>query len=563
MAEIINMKDPDILHAERSISALHGELQRIKSDISDKENRQLTEALSTQEYAAIEKEIKGLRDQEKSKISQIQQANKKLAELRDSLTKLEEAEGEEKAIIDGLHKLNANYIASEGAWHAIYTHGSRMDIKISVVPTERMIDMILGETGVLPSDARTLKKIAKSVGRYYQNVERSFKPSRPQILNEMTEIRKFWIQPVYGVDPHPAFDILINTIVGSHPEYKAQLEKTIAYRYLFPEDVIKFGNPDSTAPGGTGRDTLFDILRMIHTGECIGEVAAETFHGTHNGDLWGKIWAIVSDQKYGAVEESIFKNLTGGYTFRLRRMNRDAETALRTFVFFGAGNGTRGIFPLVGGSTGGASNEDRRVEPYIANKNLKTVIMETYEGVTEENISDVIQGFHEEAWKNETAIAEWLGHIIEKHDVQNMTNCWPIHKEHYTTMVGRKKDTFKTFMEAVTTQPVTNVYPVKDMYKIFQVTTGGKLGKNEFKAQFSEWLTRKTGNEWKFANNVRYYAPNGNQLFGEIVYDVEQDANAQRRVYAINEYIDTTAQNAYGDSKNDMVTDYNIKAEYY
>jgi hypothetical protein len=451
----------------------------------------------------------------------------------------------------------------------IYSNGCRYDLEVKEVDDLTMRDMIHGETGFSQTNELTLKEIARRSTRSYRNVERTFNPPNPHVLNQMNELRKFWLQPIYGVKPHWAFDTLINTIAGNEPEYKDQLERIIAYRYVKPEDIF-IPNPDSSAKGGAGRDTLFDILKIIFTNECVGEANHETFHGTHNGELWGKVWVIISDRDAKAVDYAAFKNLTGGRHFRLRKMNTDARQAPRTFTFFAAGNGINGSFPVLG--TGGAGNEDRRVEPFISNANLSDALL-AEPGVTPENLGDVIEGLQATVWKNEERIAEWLGYIIEKHDVKHINKLMPIHGKHYKTMCDRQKNVFKNFMERISDpQLTTNTYPVKDMYKLYQLTTGGKHGQDTFITSFAEWLTRKTGEEWGVGVK-RYYEStelNAQEHRKQVIYNKaydeslnQYDAGYVRRVFDVFEFTNQGVVDNYGNDLDGKIRPENIRDEYY
>jgi len=495
-------------------------------------------------------------------------AQTELKDLNETNAAAAVAQQTEDNVVIALGNLNGNFVASEGKWHGVYSNGVRWQPVVQVMDDQRMRDMILNETGWKQTPEMVAKEIARNAGRMYRNVERSFNPPNKHTLNQMDELRQFWLSPVYGQGCHTAFDLLINTIVDNDPEYKAQLEKIIAYRYLFPEDIY-CPNPDSSAKGGAGRDTLFNILKIIFTEECVGEASTETFQGTHNGELWGKIWVIISDRNAKAVDYDVFKNLTGSSQFRLRRMGIDATMAPRTFTFFAAGNGLTGAFPIAGTGKGG---EDRRVEPIISNANIDDQLIKHY-GATKDTVGEIVIELQKTVWQNEEEIAKWLGHIINKHDVKNIKKLLPLHGKHYKTMSSRQKDGFKTFMENITRKELsTNTYPVAHIYDLYKYTTTSKLGKDKFIKKMCEYMTRKTQNEWGVGVK-RYYdgADVSTEHRKQVIYDVAIDGVTNqheegyvKKVFDFEDFIDTTKdQNKFGDDIVGKICAENILDQYY
>jgi len=402
-------------------------------------------------------------------------------------------------VIAAFESLNGNFIASESQWYCIYDNDNRVSPLVVKLSNEGMKDMILCESGWVESQDATIKQIARDCGRMYKNVERTFNKAKPGVLNQMDELRKFWLEPIFDKAPHIAFTTLIDNIADGAPEYVDFIERYIAYTYIKPQDIFS-PSIDSIAKGGSGRDTFFRILEIIFTEECCGEATFETFSGTHNGELWGKVLVKISEQDSNKIEYSQFKNLTGGHNFRLRRMGENAVQTARTFRFFIMGNKYNGTIPLTGKGRG---SQDRRVEPIISLTSLTTKIGQVYEWDENtvdgsENIYDVLQDWQDNVFQNEEQIAILLGWLIQRHKPETMKKLVPIHGKYYDTMKDRQKNSFNRFMEIVASLTAdSNCYDVGVMHRIYEISNCVKITKNQFGKRMSEWLIENSGAEWE------------------------------------------------------------------
>ena len=212
-------------------------------------------------------------------------------------------------VSQALDEFNAYFISSESQWYCIYSEQERRhQPKVNVVSTTTMKDMVFGATNWFADTDRDLKQIALDNKRYFRDVERSFLPQSQNTLNQMNELRKYWLKPIPSETYHEAFDMLFSNLVGHDQTYKEQIERYIAYSYIKPDDIFA-PNIDSSAKGGAGRDTVFRILEIIFTEECCGEAKKETVQGTHNGELWGKVWVKISESNNRAMDINELKNL--------------------------------------------------------------------------------------------------------------------------------------------------------------------------------------------------------------------------------------------------------------
>ena len=431
----------------------------------------------------------------KIKQDQADRIHKDILEYDGEQSTVKRSQATEANVLAALEKLNAYYISTESAWHCVYTNHERFCPQVKTVSNETMRDMILGETGWTETSDLTIKQIAQKNGRMFRDVERTFLKPMPTVLNQMNELRKFWLQPVFDHKPHEAFDVLFSNLVGGDQEYQDQIERYIAYSYVRPEDIFA-PNIDSSARGGVGRDTVFRILEIIFTEACCGEAKRETVQGTHNGELWGKVWVKVSESNSRAMDINELKNLTGGHNYRHREMGKNAVQMPRTFRFFMMSNNYSGTARLAGTGSGA---EDRRWEPVFSKTSLTTRVAEHF-GLDEntDSIGEILQDWQDNVWQNETEIARWLGYIIQRHEPANITKLRPLHGEYYQQMLERQKNAFNVFMQTVLELSVsTNCYSVDDLAKIYRIVTGQTQDKHSLGKRISEWLINQSGHEWE------------------------------------------------------------------
>jgi hypothetical protein len=396
----------------------------------------------------------------------------------------------QKNVGKALAEFNAYFISSESKWYCIYSEENRRhQPKVNIVTTQTMKDMVFGATNWFADNDKDLKQIALDNNRYYRDVERSFLPQSKNTLNQMEELRRFWLKPIPSETYHEAFDILFSNLVGHDQAYKEQVERYIAYSYVKPYDIFA-PNIDSSAKGGAGRDTVFRILEIIFTEECCGEAKKETVQGTHNGELWGKVWVKISESNNRAMDINELKNLTGGHNFRLRRMSENASQAPRTFRFFMMSNNYEGTARLTGG---GSTAEDRRWEPIFSITSLLDSIsaIKGFELGSRE-ASELLSDWQMNVYQNEVEIAKWLYCIIQKYKPDEILKLRPLHAQYYEQMVERQKNSFTIFMEKILELSiVSNCYDVDKMYKIFKYVSNTSMNKNTFAKKMCEWLLQQ------------------------------------------------------------------------
>jgi hypothetical protein len=424
-----------------------------------------------------------------------------LSRLKISQNKDHVAKNNSSAALQVFQDHNIHYVIMDQQWWSVDAKHDRRDIKINSSDVAVIKDLIFYESDWVIRDEQELKSLAKSQKRMFNHIVRDFvNTPRPGIYNQMTDIRRYWLEPEYDQEPHEAFRILCLSIAGGAEDYADQLERYVAYRYCHPEDVM-IPNIDSCATGGTGRDTFYNMLRTIFTDECCGSVGEETFKGTHNGDLFGKMIIKVDEKDSRAVPIDKIKELTGSTNYRHRAMNKDARDVLRLFNFFFFRNGYTTTAKLAGTGTSG---EDRRFEPIIARVNL-TRHMAYHYGIIddintllaeeeEKAMAILVKDWQRDYYKNEQEIAAWLGHIIKKHDAENMKEFLPIHGTYYKEMIMRQKKGIEVFMpKLLAAMKDSTVISSKDAHKLYEAAESVKCTKDWFKNQMLYWLNSKLG----------------------------------------------------------------------
>lgn len=470
-----------------------------KNEIKDLKNKK----------KAIDANIKLMKTSVHAKEQQLNNIEIELGKIRQKRKQDFVQQSSQKTANKVFDEHNIHYVIFDQQWWSVDPAGDRMSVKINNSEAGVIKDLIFNDSDWEISNEQELKRLAKDMGRMYKHIVRDFEGHRPGVYNQMDTIRKQWLTPIHGVKPHDSFRVLTLSISGGDEDYADQLEKFVAYRYCHPEDVM-IPNIDSCAIGGTGRDTFYNIMRVIFTDECCGSVGTETFKGTHNGDLFGKMIVKVDEKDSFSVPIDKIKEFTGSNRYRHRSMGKDARDVARLFSFIFFRNGFTSTAKLAGT---GSSGEDRRFEPMIARVNLPRHMAKYHGLINDINeipseeatkaMSILIKEWQKEYYKNETRIQEWLGYCIDKYDVRNMTELMPLHGKYYKEMLQRQKKGINGFMPKFVTlmtgsrdgrtQNVTNVININQAHKLYEMAESHKCSKDWFKNECMYWLNTHLG----------------------------------------------------------------------
>lgn len=587
MSQVIEMlTDEQRLSSELQlqIQQKQREIDNWRDKINDADDTlstlKINEPLTTdrKQKQQLKNDIKALTEQIKQWKKNVDNDEKILSEVKFNLKKINAKKYEQKnketnkntaeKVFD---EHNIHYIIFDQQWWSVDPAGDRMSVKINSSEAGVIKDLIFNDSGREIQAEQELKALAKELGRMYKHMVRDFEPDRPGVYNQMTTIRKQWLEPIYGVTPHDSFRLLLLSIAGGDDDYADQLEKWVAYRYEHPEDVM-VPNIDSCAIGGTGRDTFYNILRSIFTDECCGSVGTETFKGTHNGDLFGKMVIKVDEKNSYSVPIDKVKEFTGSNRYRHRAMNKDARDVARLFSFIFFRNGFTSTAKLAGTGTSG---EDRRFEPIIARVNLprhlafyhKLInnINEIPDEHTIKAMTILIKEWQQKYYKNETRISEWLGHIITKHNAKNMTELLPLHGKYYTEMLTRQKKGIDGFMPKymnLMNMGISTVINITQAHKLYEAAESQKCKKDYFKNEMMYWLNNHMG--WDCEEvTVDCYTWKGCRNEDRRKMTVVQNKLNVPETYMFNitDFIDTDATDEKGTTVGEKINVFSIRDE--
>ena len=586
MSNIIELDSPEVRQAEQElqqrIDQYTAELDRLAQAEKDLKQRKIECAVGEShtidrsqkkqfqsELRQLEAELKKYKLLIDNQQETLQLAETDMAKLKGAKRQVFSKINSEQTARKVFEMNNIHYVIFDQQWWSVDPTGSRMDVKINRSDSNVIKDLIFDDSRWEIKEEQELKRLAKSMDRMFKHIVRDIGPDRPGVYNQMKDIQKQWLVPVQDVAPHEAFRILCLSISGGSEEYADQIEKFIAYRYCHPDDVL-IPNIDSCAIGGTGRDTLWNIVTTIFTNECCGVAGEETFKGTHNGDLFGKMFVKIDEKDSARVPIDKLKELTGSNKYRDRQMQRDARDVVRLFSFFMFRNGYTTTARLAGT---GRSGEDRRWEPVIARVNLNRHVAKYYGVIDNINqdltleqsqaIEITIKEWQRDVYKNENRIAEWLGNIIQKHSVHTMSELLPLHGVYYDEMLDRQKRGIDGFMPKfmrLFAAGDSTVISVRDAHRLFEVSENYQCKKDWFKNQMKYWLNSKMGwDSEEKSDNV--YMSAGQTIRSTVIHVYNKLNMPKSRVFDLEDFIDSDALDDKDKPVGRKITVYSIRDE--
>jgi hypothetical protein len=557
-------QDRQKLHSDEELSTKLSILEAHERDKTEKKNLK-------DQKKSIDANIKLMRQTINNKAQLLQNIEVDLGKIRAKRKQEFVQQNSQSTAEKVFDENNIHYVIFDQQWWSVDPAGGRMDVKINSSEAGVIKDLIFNDSNWEISNEQELKKLAKDMGRMYKHIVRDFAGQRPGVYNQMNTIRDQWLKPIYDVKPHDSFRVLTLSIAGGDEDYADQLEKFVAYRYCHPEDVM-IPNIDSCAIGGTGRDTFYNIMRNIFTDECCGSVGVETFKGTHNGDLFGKMIVKVDEKDSFSVPIDKIKELTGSTRYRHRSMQKDARDVARLFTFIFFRNGFTSTAKLAGTGTSG---EDRRFEPVIARVNLPRhmalyhqLVKDINEIPTEETTKAMmmlVKDWQREYYKNDNKISEWLGYIIQKHDAYNMTELLPLHGKYYTEMLTRQKRGINGFMPKFITlmnTGISNVINITQAHKLYETAESQKCTKDWFKNEMMYWLNSHLGWDSEEALENTYTWAGCTDAARRKMAIVQNKLNIpDKRTFNLDDFIDRDATDEKGTTVGEKINVFSIRDE--
>lgn len=569
--EVIKQKEAEIDEMESVLRELENQKILLDVDVENSVGKQKTELKRqrSERIAAI-----------KLQKVNIDAARQSIAPIKTELAKIYAASKREyvkqntqDTTVRVFDAHNIHFVAMEQQWYSVDPNNGRMDLKINASPWGVVRDLIFLDSDWEINSEQELKKLAKQNNRMYKHIVRDFHDDsvypRPGIYNQMHTIRQQWLTPTYGQQPHLAFRILMMSIAGGNSDYADQLERMIAYRYCHPRDVM-IPSIDSCAVGGTGRDTLFNIIRSIYTDECCGSAGTETFKGTHNSDLFGKMFIKIDEKNSVDVPIDRIKEFLGGHRYRHRAMGQDPRDVDRLFTFLFFRNGFTTTARLAGT---GSAGEDRRFEPYIARVNLPRhvalsagLIGDLGQSLTKDHEMQcqlAIKKLQKEAYQDELQQSIWLGHIIERHDAKNMTELLPLHGVYYQEMLQRQKRGIDGFMPKIMNlMKDSNVFSIEKLHKIYEAAESHKCSKDWFKNAAMYWLNTKAGWDCEEISMNVYTWVGCPQSERRKMNVIQNRMNVPKKyMFSLDDFIDRDALDDKGTTVGDKINVFSIRDE--
>lgn len=572
----LDLLNQQIKEFKAAIDDKHNEMVKLKDQLCDLEVKEST--VEKGEVAKVTKEIKQVKASIKKVKNAIETDEELLGKVKVDLGKIlnkhkqqTKYESDKQTANKVFDEHNIHYIIFDQQWWSVDPAGDRMSVKINSSESGVIRDLIFNDSDREITSEQELKVLAKEMGRMYKHLVRDFEKDRPGIYNQMNTIRDQWLKPIHGVKPHDAFRVLTLSIAGGDEDYADQLEKTVAYRYCHPEDVM-IPNIDSCAIGGTGRDTFWNMIRIIFTDECCGSVGTETFKGTHNGDLFGKMFVKIDEKDSYSVPIDKIKEFTGATRYRHRSMGKDARDVARLFNFMMFRNGFTTTARLAGT---GSSGEDRRWEPVIARVNLPRHMALYHQLITDLNeipneemtkaMSIIVKDWQKDAYKHETRIAEWLGHCIDKFDAKNMTELMPLHGKYYNEMLLRQKKGIDGFMPKfikLMNEGSTTVINISQVHKLYEIVESVKCRKDWFKNECMYWLNNHLGwDSEELTTDVYTWkgCTNGDRRKMGII---QNKLNVpEKLMFDLDDFIDKEALDDKGSTVGEKINQFSIRDE--
>ena len=567
----ISKKEQEIAESEQTLKDLENEKILLDVEIEKADKREKAE-LKKERVTKIAA-IKLLKQQTDTLRATLTAIKTELAKIKAANAREYVKQNTEDTTVRVFDLHNIHYVIMEQQWYSVDPTNGRMDLKLNSSPWGVVRDLIYHDSDWEISNEQELKKLAKQHNRMYKHIVRDFhddsKFPRPGIYNQMTTIRQQWLTPTYGQQAHEAFRILMLSIAGGDEDYADQLERMIAYRYCHPEDVM-IPSIDSCAVGGTGRDTLFNIIRSIFTDECCGSAGTETFKGTHNSDLFGKMFMKIDEKNSVDVPIDRIKEFLGGHKYRHRAMGQDPRDVNRLFTFLFFRNGFTTTARLAGT---GSAGEDRRFEPFIARVNLPKHIAlhaqligdlsQTLAKAEETACQLAIKEWQRSAYQNEEQQSIWLGHIIEKHDAKNMSELLPLHGKYYHEMLQRQKRGIDGFMPKIMNlMKDSNVFSISQLHKIYEVAENHKCSKDWFKNSVMYWLNTQASWDCEETNTDVYTwvgCPNSERRKMQIIRNRLNVPN--KPMFSIDDFIDREALDDKGTTVGEKINIFSIRDE--
>ncbi len=461
-----------------------GEISELQSSL---------ESLSSEEQLKIELKIDRLRN----KIQILELELEDLGDTSDDLinAKKRMTSEQEKIIIEGLIKQNyIGYLIEDRKFiyclqMAATNSTGIMNPQFRTVDSTNIVPILNKMAGtIFYSDNEHVKKLFQISGNDYYGMTGSFNDDKWDskfVYNKMKIISQFWVQPSEDTIYNADFDFLMYCVGGGKQENIEHLEKWIAYKWMYPERNANIPNIDLGGyPGGNGKGRFVELLKTIFTHGCVVPAALKELTDGFNASWETAVILYYDEPANNELPEGKLKNATGGEEQRIEKKGVDAYTADRNYNMIFTSNNPNGVIKLAGT---GSSGEDRRWSVMTTNKVMVDEVM--IAGLDQEQ-AKVRTNEINNLLKNREEVSKWLGHLINKYDVQNMQILYPLHGEDYNKRFEDQKDTtqlvFDGLMPTLTHCGVITLEII--VQAVQELTNNNKMTAQKVNTRFQRYL---------------------------------------------------------------------------
>ena len=333
-----------------------------------------------------------------------------------------------------------------------------------------------------------------TMNRYYVYQTSSFHERRwdPSLIyNSMQVIRKHWVQPDYAnaANYDSRFDLLMYCVGGGKKENIDHLEKWIAYKWMYPEKNGDTPNLDIGGyPGGNGKGRYAELCKTIFTGPCVVPAALKELMDGFNG-TWEMASVLYYDEPAAnELPEGKLKQATGSEDMRSEKKGIDAKTQDRNYNLLFLSNNQEGVVKLSGTGSGG---EDRRYSVMVTNKVLTDEVLLRGLATNDHDAGVYVNGIAQLV-KDRAAVARWLAHVIQKHEVDKIEKLFALHGEDYRKRFeDQKKDIDVAFDLIYPIFEENRCIPAKTLHQLVVALTRFEYKQMRVSQKWEQYLNRK------------------------------------------------------------------------
>jgi hypothetical protein len=478
---------------KRKIEVKKKDRKEALGELTDYQNAREVDGLSVDEIEVIDRKI----DRLKTKIKSLEDD---LEELGDISTELVSAKKrmtaeQEKVVIENLIKENhIGYLIEDNKFiyclqMATHNNNGIVNPQFRIVEGGKIVNVLNKMGGCqLHQDSHGVARLFQITQNDYYGMTGSFnneKWNEKLVYNKMKIIQKFWVQPSEDTIYNADFDFLMYCVGGGKQENIEHLEKWIAYKWMYPDRNANIPNIDLGGyPGGNGKGRFIELLKTIFTHGCVVPAALKELTDGFNASWETAVILYYDEPANNELPEGKLKNATGGEEQRIEKKGVDAYTADRNYNMIFTSNNPNGVIKLAGT---GSSGEDRRWSVATTNKVMVDEIMNI--GLDVEQ-SKVRTNEINNLLKNREEVSKWLGHLIKKHDVENMQILYPLHGQDYEKRFEDQKDTVQLVFDGLVSVLAECGVLTLDVVvqAVHELTNNTKLTRQKIDSRFQRYL---------------------------------------------------------------------------